>query len=211
MNKNSMTYTIIFIFLVSFAFVFLLSLTNIATVDQIEANEELARRRAILSAIGIEYSGEEDINSTYEQDIVGDVDAGLFVYEGPEGTVYAKRFIGAGLWGSIEGFLAVSGDFDQLVGLEIVDHNETPGLGGRITEPWFKEQFEGERIPEDGFEVTGGGDGDDDKTNGAVDGVTGATRTSESIETIVRTQLDALQSDSVQEQLRALQSQGGTT
>lgn len=210
MNKNSMTYTIIFIFIVSFAFVFLLSLTNMITIDQIEANEELARQKAILSAMGIDYSGDQDAQDKF-QDIVGSAEAGLFVYEGPDGTVYAKRFIGAGLWGSIEGFLAVTSDFEQIVGIEIVDQNETPGLGGRITEPWFKEQFRGERIPSDGFEVTAGGDGDDDHSNGAVDGITGATRTSDSIEQIVRAELQALQSTNIQEQLREIQSQGGTT
>ena len=103
MNKNSMGYTVISIFLVSFAFVFLLSLTNMITVDQIEVNEEIARKRAILTAMRIEYSDEQDVIDTYDRQIDGNVEEGLYVYDGPDGTVYAKRFIGAGLWGAIEG------------------------------------------------------------------------------------------------------------
>lgn len=209
MNKNSMGYTIVFIFIVSFAFVFLLSLTNMVTVGQIEANQELARKRAILSAMSIDFQGEQDVREKYEQ-IAGDVQEGLYVHEAPDRTVYAKRFIGAGLWGSIEGFLAVTSDLQRIVGIEIVDQNETPGLGGRITEPWFTEQFRNERIPTDGFEVTAGGDGDENRDNGAVDGVTGATRTSESIEQIVRAEIDALQAEGTLQKLRELE-EGGTS
>ena len=31
----------------------------------------------------------------------------------------------------------------KIINIEIVDQNETPGLGGRITESWFKDQFKG--------------------------------------------------------------------
>jgi Na+-transporting NADH:ubiquinone oxidoreductase subunit C len=36
---------------------------------------------------------------------------------------------------------------DTLTGIEIIDQNETPGLGGRITEDWFTTQFRGKRGP----------------------------------------------------------------
>jgi Na+-transporting NADH:ubiquinone oxidoreductase subunit C len=209
MNKNSMGYTIVFIFIVSFAFVFLLSLTNMVTIDQIEANQELARKQAVLTAMGIEYRGEADVRDKYEQ-IRGNVEEGLYVYESPDRTVWAKRFVGAGLWGSIQGVLAVTSDLERIVGIEIVDQNETPGLGGRITEPWFKEQFRNEKIPADAFEVTEG-DGDDNPDNGEVDGITGATRTSDSIEKIVRDEIDALQAEETQERFREIESEGGTT
>ena len=31
--------------------------------------------------------------------------------------------------------------------VEVIDQNETPGLGGRISEMWFKEQFRGKISP----------------------------------------------------------------
>ena len=54
---------------------------------------------------------------------------------------------GAGLWGDITATVGFDADLESFVGLEIIDQNETPGLGGRIGEVWFKEQFRGKRPP----------------------------------------------------------------
>lgn len=201
MNKEGTTYTIIFIFIVSFAFVFLLSMTNQVTIERVELNQELARQQAILSAMGIEAAGADEIQEEFAG-ITGDAERGLYVGSVDGRTVYAKEFAGAGLWGTISGVLAVTSDFQEIVGIEIVEDNETPGLGGRINEPWFKSQFEGEQVPQDGIEVRAlEGDGDPDKDNGVIDGITGATRTSDSMETIVNNQLEQLQSDEIQQRL----------
>ncbi|MFW6231698.1 MAG: FMN-binding protein [Spirochaetota bacterium] len=201
MNKEGTTYTIVFIFIVSFAFVFLLSMTNQVTIERVELNQELARQQAILSAMGIEAADADEIQEEFAG-IAGDAESGLYVGSVDGRTVYAKEFAGAGLWGTISGVLAVTSDFQEIVGIEIVEDNETPGLGGRINEPWFKSQFEGEQVPQDGIEVRAlEGDGDPDKDNGIIDGITGATRTSDSMETIVNNQLEQLQSDEIQQQL----------
>ena len=201
MNKEGTTYTIIFVFIVSFAFVFLLSMTNQVTIERVQLNQELARQQAILSAMGIDAAGADEIQEEFAG-IAGDAESGLYVGSVDGRTVYAKEFAGAGLWGTISGVLAVTSDFEEIVGIEIVEDNETPGLGGRINEPWFKSQFEGEQVPQDGIEVRAlEGDGDPDKDNGVIDGITGATRTSDSMETIVNNQLEQLQSDEVRQQL----------
>jgi Na+-transporting NADH:ubiquinone oxidoreductase subunit C len=54
---------------------------------------------------------------------------------------YAFAFRGLGFWAPIEGLLALTPDLERSVGLVIVQHSETPGLGGRIAEPLFTEQF----------------------------------------------------------------------
>ena len=54
----------------------------------------------------------------------------------------AFQFRGLGLWGPIEGLLAMTPDRTQTLGLVILDQKETPGLGGRIEEPIFTEPFE---------------------------------------------------------------------
>lgn len=209
MNKQGTIYTIIFIFIVSFAFVFLLSMTNQVTIEQVQLNEELSRRQAILSAMGIAATTQQEIQDEFSR-VTGDPETGLYVATIDGERVYASQFAGAGLWGTISGFLAVSADFNEIVGIEIVDDNETPGLGGRINETWFKSQFEGEDITGGRLEVAMlEGDGDDDKSNGLVDGVTGATRTSDSIETIVNNELERLQSTAVREELESLQTGGG--
>jgi len=55
---------------------------------------------------------------------------------------YAFEISGSGLWGTIKALIAVTPDFSRIVNIEILDQNETPGLGGRITEDWFKKQFQ---------------------------------------------------------------------
>ena len=54
------------------------------------------------------------------------------------------------MWGKIDALLAVTPDFSKIIRIEIVQQNETPGLGGRITETWFKKQFQDKLIFLDG-------------------------------------------------------------
>jgi Na+-transporting NADH:ubiquinone oxidoreductase subunit C len=194
MNKQSTIYSMVFMFIVAFAFVFLLSLTNEATREMVELNQEVARKRAVLSALGIESLSDEEVLSRFEDVEQLDRDDTTIFRATVDGeTVYAKEFAGSGLWGTIEGVLGVNGEVSRTVGLEIINHNETPGLGGRITEAWFKEQFAGEQIAEEGIEFTAG-DGDPDHENSEVDGITGATRTTESMERIVNSEIDRIDS-----------------
>ena len=194
MNKQSTIYSMVFMFIVAFAFVFLLSLTNEATREMVELNQEVARKRAVLSALGIESLSDEEVLSRFEDVEQLDRDDTTIFRATVDGeTVYAKEFAGSGLWGTIEGVLGVNGEVSRTVGLEIINHNETPGLGGRITEAWFKEQFAGEQIAEAGIAFTAG-DGDTDHENSEVDGITGATRTTESMERIVNSEIDRIES-----------------
>ncbi len=69
-----------------------------------------------------------------------------------------------GYSGNIEVMVGIRPD-GSVVGIEILHHAETPGLGSKITEPWFKEQFAGKsldnadwRVRKDGgqfLEITG--------------------------------------------------------
>ncbi|NIO84625.1 MAG: FMN-binding protein, partial [Candidatus Aminicenantes bacterium] len=71
-------------------------------------------------------------------------------------------------------------------GIRFYQQEETPGLGGEIGSAWFQEQFVGKKIVsasgEPGFKVLKVG-----QTGGinAVDGITGATMTSERVQTII--------------------------
>ncbi|MCK5735709.1 MAG: FMN-binding protein, partial [Spirochaetaceae bacterium] len=67
---------------------------------------------------------------------------------------------------------------------------------GRIEEDWFKDQFRGEVIPENGITVRKGeGGSDKDPDNGVVDGVTGASLTSTAMEVIVNNQIAELRKE----------------
>ncbi len=200
MNKEGTLYTVVFIFIVSFAFVFLLSMTNQATIERVRLNEEVARQRAVLSAMGVEATTTEEIRDEFAR-IAADEEQGLFAGRIDERTVYAKLFRGSGLWGEISGFLAVTADLNEFVGIEIVDDNETPGLGGRINEPWFKEQFEGQPIPDRGIIVRAG---EADRDAGIVDGITGATSTSNAMQSIINRSVEQFRSPDTRARLEEL-------
>jgi Na+-transporting NADH:ubiquinone oxidoreductase subunit C len=54
---------------------------------------------------------------------------------------YCFEIGGKGLWGSMRALIVLSPDLTTLDGLVIYDQMETPGLGGRIGEQWFLDQF----------------------------------------------------------------------
>ena len=193
MNRQSVIYTVIFTFLVSFVFVFILAFANEGTRELVAINQKINRQRAILNAMNVQYSGDEDVLKKYKD--VKEVTRGdvTFYTTSVNGEpFFAKEFNGSGLWGNINGILAVNGDFTRVVGMEIINHNETPGLGGRIDEPWFKEQLRGEKIVDGTVRVGSAGDGDTDHDNGMIDAVTGASRTSDSVEVILSKELSVI-------------------
>lgn len=207
MDRQGMLYTVIFVFLVSFVFVLLLSLTNSVTYEQVQLNQELNRQRAVLSALGVEAESDEEVQDAFSQ-VAADAEAGLFAYSDERGTLYAKRFAGPGLWGTIEGFVAVYSDLSEFAGIEIFTDNETPGLGARINEPEFKDQFRGLAVPESDIVVQKPG-AEGGRIEGAVDGITGATRTSDAMQVIVNEQLEQFRDPEIQSRLEELASEGG--
>lgn len=52
---------------------------------------------------------------------------------------------GYGLWTTLYGFLAVSKDASEVVGITYYEHGETPGLGGEVDNPAWKAQFPGKK------------------------------------------------------------------
>lgn len=195
MNREGMAYTVIVTFVVSFVFVGLLAFANEMTKAKAAANAMIMERRAILNAMGIPYSGDAEVLEVYRREVeefrLGDLEMKRATVGGA--PVEAVRFSGAGLWGTITGVIGVTPDLARIVGLDIITQNETPGLGGRIGDAWWKEQFRGERIVNGRIEVaSGSGRGDKDPENGKVDAVTGATQTSNAMQDIVNQTLKAL-------------------
>ncbi|MFW5642919.1 MAG: hypothetical protein ACOCYQ_02735, partial [Alkalispirochaeta sp.] len=108
MNKQGITYTILFTFLVSFLFVLVLAFANEGTREQVAFNQTVSRQRAILNALDIEYDGPDDVVDKFESvEEVEQGDVTLYRAEVDGETVYAKEFSGSGLWGTITGIIAV--------------------------------------------------------------------------------------------------------
>lgn len=53
---------------------------------------------------------------------------------------------GYGLWSTMFGFMAVEADGETVVGLNLYDQAETPGLGGEVVNPNWKALWKGKKI-----------------------------------------------------------------
>jgi Na+-transporting NADH:ubiquinone oxidoreductase subunit C len=98
---------------------------------------------------------------------------------------------GYGLWSTMYGFLALSGDTQEVRGLVFYQHAETPGLGGEIDNPRWRERWIGKQVfgPEGDVAlrvVRGGVDPASPMANWAVDGLSGATLTAEGVNNMVQ-------------------------
>jgi Na+-transporting NADH:ubiquinone oxidoreductase subunit C len=196
MKVDGTVYTLIFSFVIGFVFVFVLAFVNAGTADQISLNQELAQKRAVLNAFGIEYATPEEVIAIYDEQVEtvrkGDEEFYRATVDGE--PAIAHRFLRNALWGDVMGVLAVNQDVTRTLGLEIIEHNETPGLGGRIDEPWFKEQFRNEKI-ENGtitVDIRSAGSGDTDHENATVDAVSGATLTSRYMQDIITAEIELI-------------------
>ena len=51
-----------------------------------------------------------------------------------------------GLWGRIQGYLAIENDGSTISGFTVFKHAETPGLGGEIEKAWFQKNWIGKKL-----------------------------------------------------------------
>jgi Na+-transporting NADH:ubiquinone oxidoreductase subunit C len=126
---------------------------------------------------------EEDIASIGNRPDLAQV---FFLREGNEVSLAVLPIYGAGHGGMIEAMIALRGDMNTIAGLTVTNQVETPGLGARIEEPGWQASFAGKSLRDDGgtmrFAVARG----HATSEFEVDGITGATRTSNAIQRIVR-------------------------
>jgi Na+-transporting NADH:ubiquinone oxidoreductase subunit C len=64
--------------------------------------------------------------------------------DGIEKVVLPVR--GYGLWGTLYGYLALDGDLQTIAGLGFYKHLETPGLGGEVDNPRWKQGWTGVQL-----------------------------------------------------------------
>jgi electron transport complex protein RnfG len=93
-------------------------------------------------------------------------------FNGQANTVALETF-GKGFGGDVGVIVAVNVENDEIVGIGVTTHSETPGVGSRAkTEPSFSAQFKGQPIKEP-FKVKADG--------GQIDAVSGATVSSRGV------------------------------
>jgi len=198
MSKESIPYVIIFTFIVAFAFVFVIALADGITAERVAQNRRLVAAKGFLSSVEYLESEPSEELAEFAVDFGEIEDESIVRTEVGGRNILVKRFSGQALWGTVSGVIAVDEKVSEIIGLAIISHNETPGLGGRIEEAWFTRQFRGESIPPDGITVAKGeGRADEDTDNGIVDGITGASLTSAKIEKIVNSEISKLRDEAL--------------
>lgn len=182
MKKKSFGYPILFMSIITAVFTFALAFLNYSTAERIEFLEKTELKEKILYVfdIPIESDDPEYIAKTFDENIKEEDYNGESLYyieENGEVKAYALPVSGSGVWGSIEGYIGISKNYDKLLGLDFVSHSETPGLGGRITEEEYKEQFRDlELATEAGDYIIY-----NPAPGGNVDAISGATGTSRAV------------------------------
>ena len=98
---------------------------------------------------------------------------------------------GAGLWGPIWGYIGMTSDFQNVVGVVFDHKSETPGLGAEITTLNFRNQFKGKTIFSGGefvsIDVVKGGVANmaADLQKHSVDAISGGTITSQGVNNMI--------------------------
>ena len=184
--KNSFIYPIIFMALVTAVFITVLAGLNYVTADTIAFNQQNQLRQKILYIFDMVPDGgtDKDIERVFNENVIekqwGDL-KGYALVEGGQEIGYAVPINGAGLWGSITGYVGLNKDYTEIIGIEFVTQSETPGLGGRISENSYKDLYRGIDISgkTDNFIISS------PQPDSNVDAIAGATQTSAAVVKIV--------------------------
>lgn len=193
MKKDSIVYPVVFMTGLAIILTFVLAILNESTAAQVEYNENLDLQRKVLYVFDLydDRTTDEEVTRIFDERIEESLDSQdrpiyTLVDESNNPQAYAASFEGPGLWGSIRGIIGISADMNTITGIEFIEQNETPGLGGRIGEPPYKEQYRGVEIdPADSTYIISR-----PATGGNIDAVSGATQTSDYVENMVNEGLD---------------------
>ena len=94
---------------------------------------------------------------------------------------YAFMAEGNGYQGTIKLLVGVNGDFSKLIGIEVLESSETPGLGAEITGDPFKDQFKGLSLSQPIEYVKN----QKPETDHQIEAITGATISSRAVVNII--------------------------
>ena len=175
MNKQSNTYTIIYITALVAIVGAALAFTAMSLKSRQQDNANADKMRQILASVHITPQN-TDVTALYDKYITNsfivnsdgkkvtgnafDVDVAtqsktaadkrllpVYVCTTDHGdTKNIMPVYGAGLWGPIWGYIAVNADGRNIFGAYFAHQGETPGLGAEIEKPWFRKEFDGKTL-----------------------------------------------------------------
>ncbi len=165
-------YPLVFMLIVTIGCISIVTGLHLSTKGRVDANDNLFLRTTVLEAADVAIPEDfMEVNALYERIVEETGD--FYRVNRPDGSVsYVVPAEGPGLWGIIKLMVGFTESLDELTGIGIFSQNETPGLGARIEEEWYRTQFTGKKGP---FTLVDEGTGD---SPNEIDAITGATRTS---------------------------------
>ncbi len=103
---------------------------------------------------------------------------------------YVLPIEGYGLWGTLYGYIAIGSDIQTVRGITFYEHKETPGLGGEVDNPSWKARWPGRQVfdgrGEPQLRVKKGAAGTPEADPFQVDGLSGATLTSNGVSNMLQ-------------------------
>lgn len=160
MSKDKGFWPVIFLTLVVIVAIVALTLTNGITKDKIVQ----AKQDAVKDMLATLFPNMQSF--TYDED------SGLYtVLAGGETIGHAFMAQGRGYGGAIDILVGLKPDNKSLQGIKIITQQETPGLGAKIVNASFLDQFKG--VPVDKVDLT--------RNGGKIDAITGATISSSAV------------------------------
>ena len=197
LNTNSNLYTFIYSAVMVIIVAVLLAVVSQALAPKQQANILLDKQKQILGALKVDYSAGNPaeiymvlVNDTLTYGGASEHSEPIEVYVANLNgeTKYILPLSGKGLWGGIGGYLALDADKNTIYGVNFNHESETPGLGAKIVELPFREQFEGKHIRNAAGEVVSVAvlkSGKHADGQEQVDAISGATITSSGVSTML--------------------------
>jgi Na+-transporting NADH:ubiquinone oxidoreductase subunit C len=151
--KGNRVFSVFYMFLIML--VFTSAVTGIYAFNErrIEINDRLKLQKVILDVLNIEIpegASDEEVVQIFDRRVETKEWEGKTIYvardEGGAVVGYAFHLQGNGFWGPVYGMIGVNPELDKVLDIAFYKHTETPGLGGRISEEWFTDKFEGKPI-----------------------------------------------------------------
>ena len=184
MNKKSPAYVLSFMTAICLVFGAGIAGVNYATQGLLAKNAAMHRNRVLCRAFMLDVA--DSSAEAYQQAVdaaLQSSDAGgrlLYTCTAPGKESVGFVAGGMGFWDRIEAVVVLSPDLERILNIQFLDQKETPGLGARIEEPWFTDQFKGLQVAWSAAKdqrVLIGTSPSDNAPN-EVDAITGATQTS---------------------------------
>jgi Na+-transporting NADH:ubiquinone oxidoreductase subunit C len=153
--RETLIYPVFFMLVACIIFVGLLAFMYRSSEPKIEANQKDSYQKLIMqlfsediaklsgdSALTIMASYPESFNAYIKEIKIPGVERRCFTATFRDSLLgFCFDIGGKGLWGSMRALVALTPDLNELQGIFIYDQMETPGLGARIGESWFRDQF----------------------------------------------------------------------